>query len=101
MCEEYLYTIKLCPILRLNRFVYIYTDRAGMTKTAVLYFQDMTELGMGFLTLSSFWGEQWFKSQAAMRLDLVHHFGTDYKIVDMADLDEQAMKALEVFHASL
>lgn len=72
-----------------------------MNKQAVIYYQDMTEVGMGFLTLSSFWGEQWFTSLAALRLDMVHHFGNDYRIVNMNELNEEAMKALEAFHASL
>lgn len=93
-----MYTGLYCFKIFMHTFI---QSGAGMTKVAVLYYQDMTELGMGFLTLSSFWGEQWFRSQSAIRLDLVHHFGTDFKMVDMADLDDQAMKALEAFHASL
>jgi hypothetical protein len=72
-----------------------------MARTAVIYYQDMTEMNMGFLTLSSFWGEQWFSSLAAIRLDMVHHFGQDFKILDMHSLSTEAMKALEAFHASL
>ncbi|MCU8094250.1 hypothetical protein L5M18_22350 [Shewanella sp. SM20] len=72
-----------------------------MNKQAVIYYQDMTEVGMGFLTLSSFWGEQWFTSLSAIRLDMVHHYGNDFKIVDMNQLNDEAMKALEAFHASL